>query len=159
MGAIEKIVGFIKKSGFVILALIISQIVSSSYGRIAGEAVFWLITGVISGIKYLKRREAKALIDTYLVEKNFKDYKLLNVEQKENGLWRAECMVLDYEKYYDDLKFDVELDTWSGRYFDNFTEKEQEHLLEYSDREKQLEAMSVIQEEAADIQEEVFETI
>ncbi len=160
MSIFMKIVGFFKKSYFVIFSLIIAQIVQAYYGKWYGEAVFWIITAVISGIKYLKKRNATALIETYLVEKDFKDYKLLKVEEKENGLWKAECMVLDYEKYYDDLNFDIEIDTWSGRYSDNFAEKEQEHFLEYADREKQLEALSVIQEdEINEPQEDIFEVI
>ena len=159
MFTLEGIINFMRKGSYVILSFVIARIVDTLYGEWAGEIVFFLITGVISGIKYLKKREAKALMDTYLTEKEFKDYKLLNIEQKENGLWKAECMISDYEKYYDDLHFDIELDTWSGRYSDNFTEKEQEHFLEYSDREKHQEVVSVIQEEAADIQEEVFEAI
>ena len=147
MSILVKIIGFFKNSYFVILAFIIAQIGEAYYGKLYGEAIFWIITGIISGIKYLKKREAKELIDTYLAEREFKDYKLLNIEQKENGLWKATCMVLDYEKYYNDLHFDIELDIWSGRYSDNFTEKEQEHFLEYTDREKQLEALSVIQED------------
>ena len=136
-----------RKASYVILSVAIAGIVGSFYGDRAADVVFWLITGVISGIKYLKKREAKALIETYLVEKDFIDYKLLTVEQKEHGTWKAQCMISDYEKYYDDLKFDIEIDTWSGRYFDNFTEKEQEHFLDYADSEKQLDAVSVIQED------------
>ena len=160
MSMFEKIFGFFKKSYFVILSLIIGQIVESYYGKLYGEAVFWIITGVISGIKYLKKREAKTLLDSYMVDKGFKDYKLLNIEQKENGLWTAECMILDYEKYYDHLKFDIEIDTWSGRYFDNFTEKEEEHLLKYSNNKDEEMEINELQEESNDIyEEEVFEAI
>ena len=51
-------------------------------------------------------------------------------------MWLAECKAVDDERYFDDIKFQVQIDSWREEITDNLKEKEEEHFEKYAHQQE-----------------------